>query len=753
MGVPKPTSRYLKFLAYLAVVVLINVAGTTLFFRLDLTEDGMYSLSPASRAAVADLSEPLTIQVFFTQDLPAPHNATEQYLRDLLDEYAGASNRFFNFRFYEVSADEGDITEKARRNQELAQDYGIHPIQIQTFEKDEVKFQKAYMGLVLIHGDIIERIPTITGTDGLEYRLTTAIGKLKNKVSALLALEEKIQARLYFSSSLKPVAPLMGLEGLENVPEIIRGIVQRLNGKNYGKIAFSLVDPSKDPQAMQEAQSHNVMHVSWPALPDKGIEAGNGSVGLVLSHGDKWVSVPVIQVLRLPIIGTQYSLAEPERIEEFIDGSIASLIDIHQSIGALAGKGTLDISGQASMRNPASAQQASAANFRRLLQESYSIKDVDLEEGIPSGIRCLIVAQPTEEFSDYELFQIDQFLMKGNSLAFFVDPFKEILPPRGMNLPQQGPVYRPLETGLEKLLAHWGLTYREAFVLDEHSYRQRLPEQMGGGERNIYFAPLIQKRFINNDLPFMENINGLVTLQIAPLQLDDARITEAGLTAHRLFSSSEKAWEMSGDINLNPAFLQPPTSPEEEKSMPLAYLVEGPFPSYFAGKPIPEKPQPEKETGDAPSDADSGKDQPADASGDGAGEKVDAGSDAEMETSATGLALESDGTVIGKGRPGKVLLIASSQMLQDTIVEETGRSPNAIFAMNVIDHLNGREEFAVLRAKQQEFNPLMETSPALKTVVKAANIVGLPVAVVLFGLVVWARRAARKRRIQAMFQR
>ena len=48
---------------------------------------------------------------------------------------------------------------------------------------------------MLIHGDIIERIPTITSTDGLEYKLTTAIQKLNQKVSALLALQGKINVK------------------------------------------------------------------------------------------------------------------------------------------------------------------------------------------------------------------------------------------------------------------------------------------------------------------------------------------------------------------------------------------------------------------------------------------------------------------------------------------------------------------------------------------------------------------------------
>ena len=108
---------------------------------------------------MATLSEPLTINVFFSRNLPAPHNNTERYLHDLLEEYANYANRYFNYRFYDVSAESGDTSPGANQNQELARNYGVFPVQIQAVEKDEVKFQKVYMGLVLIHGDMIERIP------------------------------------------------------------------------------------------------------------------------------------------------------------------------------------------------------------------------------------------------------------------------------------------------------------------------------------------------------------------------------------------------------------------------------------------------------------------------------------------------------------------------------------------------------------------------------------------------------------------
>ena len=234
----KRSGGYLKFIIYLVVVVLVNIAGITLFYRMDLTANKIYSISAASKKVVASLSEPLTINVFFTKDLPPPHNNTERYLHDLLAEYAIYSNQYFNYRFYDVSTEEGETTDRTRENQKLANNYGIHPIQIQAIEKDEVKFQRAYMGLALIHGDLIDRIPTVTSTEGLEYELTTIIQKMNNKISALLSLPDKINIKLFLSSSLETVAPHIGVRDLANIPAEIESIVKKLNKKNYNKLQF-----------------------------------------------------------------------------------------------------------------------------------------------------------------------------------------------------------------------------------------------------------------------------------------------------------------------------------------------------------------------------------------------------------------------------------------------------------------------------------------------------------------------------------
>jgi ABC-type uncharacterized transport system involved in gliding motility auxiliary subunit len=354
------------------------------------------------------------------------------------------------------------------------------------------------------------------------------------------------------------------------------------------------------------------------------------------------------------------------------------------------------------------------------------MKPVNLkEEPLAESYSCLMIAGPTETFSDYDLFEIDQFLMRGKSLAILLDRFHEVAPPGQQGAPAQAPRIVPLDTGLEKLLSHYGIQIKKSYVMDENCFKQRMPAQFGGGERPIYFAPLIKNELINHDLGFMKHIKALVVLKVSPVEIDSKRVQDLGLKVHRLFSSSEKSWEMAERISLNPMMLQPPTSKEAMKSFPLAYVIEGRFESYFAGKEIPEKP----ETKAGPEQKEQAEERP--------------GADLSK--------IERKGEFLSKGRPGKIFIIASSEMLKDNMVDEEGRGPNAMFLLNVVDYLNGREEIALMRSKEQRLNPLAETKGGTRTFLKAFSIAGLPLLVILFGLGVWFRRHSRKRSIQMMF--
>ncbi len=727
------SSKYYKFITYAVVVVLLNAAGLTFFKRMDLTAGKLYSISDVSKTVVSTLKEPLTINVFFTKNLPAPHNSTERYLHDLLSEYAASANKNFNYRFYDVSPDQGDLNDETTQNQALATNFGIHPIQIQAIEKDEVTFQKAYMGLAMIHGDQIERIPTITTTDGLEYKLTMAMRKLNNKVSALLALEDKIHVDLYMSSSLMDVAPLMKLNDMQRLPEQLEEMVGRININSYGKLVFEHKDPTRTPDLKGTLEKLRILQLNWPALDNGRIKAGQGAIGLVMSYAEKTITTPLMQVINVPIFGTQYQMAGLEQIEDVITANMESLIDINQNLGILTDFGSLAIvsAPEANQFGPPPEQ---AGNFNALASQNYSLKEVALKEGsLPDTVNCLVIPGPTEKFSDYDLFHIDQFLMKGKSLAIFMDSLREIPSANsGFQMPGMNSGFAPMETGLEKLLFHYGIDVHPSIVNDEECFRQRMPREMGGGERPIYFAPLIKNANINNQPGYMQNIKALIALKVSPISIDMEKTKAHNLKATLLFQSSERAWEMKENINLNPNFIKLPDPDIEREKFDLAYMVEGEFPSYFAGKAVPEKP---------------GEEKPANPTG----KDEDAVETETQKAADTTEMIQSEGDIIEKGKPGKIFILASSDMIKDNLLDKEGRGVNDIFVMNILDYLNEQEGVARLRSKQQRFTPLNNTDAFTKTAVKTLNIAGLPVVVVFFGLAVWARRTRRKKAIQDEF--
>lgn len=738
----KQMEKYYKFGLYLVVVILINLVGLTLFFRTDLTSNGLYSLSKASQEAVSSLKQPLTIKVFFTKNLPAPYNTVETYLHDLLEEYEIHGNKYLNYQFFDVSAQEGDLSEEVEGNRKIAQDYGIYPVNVRKFEQDEAKVQRAYMGMVLLHGNVMEKIQPISTTEGLEYKITSTIQKMNNKISALLNLPEKIKIYLLQSSSLNQISQVVNLKGLDGLKNEMIRIVDQLRQKTYDQIEFIFVDPttqSTDPEFLGRFAR---FRLEWPELKNPSGQvlapAGHGILALGLAYGSKSIERQLLSKnLKLTNRGLeeQFEITDAKTIQSVIEDNLDNLIDINEDIGYLSSHGALPLSAalppQLQMMRP---QQESLSNLNAIITNTYSVKQVNLkDEEIPESVDTLIIAGPKENFSDWELLQIDQFLMKGKSLAIFADSFNEIQPQRRQMSGMNQPVYIPLNTGLEKLLNHYGLKVNKSYVLDENCYRS----QGGLNQESMpyYFIPIIKNENINHDLPFMENIKQMVMMKISPLEPIDETIKKNSLKLRPLFSSTDRSWEMSGRINLMPWAMRPPADGKDRKKRELAYILEGEFPSYFADKQIPEKPRKEEKEDDK---ADNEK---AD----------DKDKKEEKKPDLIKSQLKKDVDILRKGKPGKILLIGSSQILKNNIIDQNGEAPNSVFVINALDYLNNREDMAVMRSKNQTFNPLRDSSAFAKRVIKVVNIGGLPVFFILFGVLIWLRRKTKRRAIQAMF--
>lgn len=717
--------KYSTLILYLVVIVLINLVGITLFRRLDLTANGLYSLSAASKKVVSNLSEPLTIHVFFSKNLPPPYNNIELYLHDLLAEYELHSNDNLSYRFYDVTSQEEDLSKETEENRKIARDYGIYPISIRKIEKDEVRMRQVFMGMALIYGDVVGKITAVTSTNDLEYRITNTIRGMTDKINALSSLTGMIQVTLVLSSSIMEVAPAINLDGVETLESGVWDVVDRLNKKTFNRLDFVVIDPSLEKRTPEELRRFERFSLEWPEIKGADgdvVPAGKALAAVGVSYGQKSVERnlldrKIVRTSRGP--AEQYSVVDMNQVETFIDDNINNIIDINEELGYLDSHGALPLLDLPPKYPPPPDWQKGEElkRFNDIVSQTYSLKEINLEEPVPDGIDTLIIAGVKEKFTDWQLFLIDQFLMKGKSLALFLDAFNEIKPPGGDRY--QPSKYHPLDTGLGKLLAHYGLKVKKSFLLDENCFinRERI-------ELPIYYVPIIKDENIDHSQDFMENIKRLVVVKASPLEVDKEKIEKNNLVLKPLFFSSEKSWEMTGRIDLTPQTIRPPADPGQKQGKPLAYLLEGEFTSYFADKPIPVK-----------------------------SVKADEKKGIDNNDKVKQPAVRVEKSILAKGKPGKIFLIGTSYMLKNNLLDERGKSTNAVFLLNLLDYLNNREDIAVMRSKNQLFNPLKDTGAFEKLFVKILNIAGLPALVILLGMITWFRRMAWKKRIRAMFDK
>ncbi|MBN8218948.1 MAG: Gldg family protein [Spirochaetes bacterium] len=736
--------RYHRFALWFAVLVLANLAAVFLFssFRIDLTRGGTYSLSKVSKRVVRNLKEPLYVKVFFTRNLPAPHNDTERFIRDLLTEYSIAGNRNFKVEYFDCTEGktQAETSDRAKKNIKTAQDFGINPVGLQSVQSDKVEVLKAYMGVVFQRGDIIERLADLKDTRGLEYRITSLLQAMNQKTAALLSVNGKIRLRLFCTSALRDLAPQV--QGVETVPDAVRAAFNKANDRNFGKLQLEILDNGVNPVLEAEATNYGLVPLRWREASGA---YKSGFCSLVVDYNGKTEKIDLlaqqqgIDFARGRMV-TYYQVGDLTRLDDYVNALVDALLQVNEDIGYLKDKGTLSTfempDDPRMARFNRGGQSGDGVNFKKMLEGTYKVKEVGASE-VSKNVPALIIAGDKERFTDYELFLLDQYVMEGRPLIIFHDGLKEIKNDQGgmggMYGQQSMPEYLPNETGLEKLLAHWGVSVDASYVCDTSCYEAVNPQM--GQKQTVYFYPEISGDRINPKLRYLRGIRKLITIKASPVRTKDDVLKANRLTATELFGSSPRAWELRDQIMLQPGFIEPPVK-QNMTNYSFGVVVEGEFPSYFADRGIPPK---------------------DDAATNAPGAKV----------AAAGATLSSTNAgFLKKGKKTRILVVGSSELLKNQILMDPSGDPpnfpwhNATFTMNVVDALYGREDWAAMRSKAQRFNPVQPYDPDAnpfvrfftnRTVFKVGNLAGIPALVILGGLIVWLRRRARRKAIQQRF--
>ncbi len=659
---------------FVILVVLINLVAARVICRLDITNQKAFSLSKASKEVVKTLEEPLSVKVFFSNKLRAPYSTVEQYLKDLLVEYKNASSSNFSYEYFNMDKPE---------NEKLARDFNLNQVQIREFKNNEVGVKNVYMGLAITYADQVEVIDGITTSSNLEYKLTTAFGKIVSNANVLAGLSNKVKVTLYKTDELKKFK----LANFDSIDSKVETAFNAANKKFQDKLTFEKYSPSSE-EAVELSEKYGIQALNWKNS-DGTVSAG--ALGLVLEYGDKFSLVP----LQAQNMIFQYVILGLDELEENFTSAVEALVSKTSKVAYITGHGELDI-------NDA---QKGAANFSELCDDIYSFEEVNLaEKNIPFGVQSAIINGPKTAFTEAELYKLDQFLMKGGNLIFFVDSYNEIMPEQQSYYQQMPPRYEQIDNGLEKLFEKWGIVLEDGYVCDKDCYTQNHPQY---GKLNFYFIPIVDKNCLNQKNPLTKNLGMLLMYQASSLDISQAKENKT-FTTIPLVSSSKDSWLLQENINLSPLTIYPPAEKEQFGSKTLSVLLEGKFESAFDSNP-------------SVTDAD------------------DADS---LLTSKVHLAKST--------QAGKVFVASSSGITGPQIIggKENAGEPIAIFVRNVVDYMNGNKDFCTMRTKNLDLNVLDETSGPLVEIAKYFNEFGIAIIVAVIGLVVFLLRRKRREQIR-----
>lgn len=108
---------------------------------------------------------------------------------------------------------------------------------------------------------------------------------------------------------------------------------------------------------------------------------------------------------------------------------------------------------------------AQTQRARALIAPYFNVDDVTIDGKIDalSGIDGLIIARPLKQFSDKDLFVIDQFVLNGGRLICLLDAL--YLPEDTLNLKGVTHTTR-ITTGLERMIFDYGIKLNDNYVID-----------------------------------------------------------------------------------------------------------------------------------------------------------------------------------------------------------------------------------------------------------------------------------------------
>ncbi|HSI78441.1 MAG TPA: gliding motility-associated ABC transporter substrate-binding protein GldG [Lunatimonas sp.] len=264
-----------------------------------------------------------------------------------------------------------------------------------------------------------------------------------------------------------------------------------------------------------------------------------------------------------------------ENLEFEVGRAIKRLVARYQrSVGLIMGHGEMDAD--------------DGYGMVEALSDDFEIYKVPLDQADEVAdlmeFEALIIAGPQATFSEREKYLLDQYLMYGGNLLFFIDQLAVDLKDAGGS----GTIAMPFDTGLDDLLFRYGIRINRDLIQDlNFGYHPVVAGEFGNQSQIVPLPwPFYVMAGSMADHPITK---GLDQVQFRFVSTMDT-VKADGVKKIPLIFSSEYSKKLDAPVRV--AFEDMVNEPDiatfRWSRLPLAYLLEGDFTSYFKNRFVPE---------------------------------------------------------------------------------------------------------------------------------------------------------------------
>jgi gliding-associated putative ABC transporter substrate-binding component GldG len=451
----------------------------------------------------------------------------------------------------------------------------------------------------------------------------------------------------------------------------VNDLLQEYRANSWGKVRFEFVDPTLPKAVLSErdVQAMGIMPVQFTQLAQNEYKAKKGYMGLAMLHGDRTEVIPVVEnvaTLEYDITSNLKKLTQTTR----------------KTIGVITGHQEYDLSGEM------------FANLRRNMEKMYDFRTIN--PGDASQVDqlrtadALLVISPKFNYTDKELFALDQAIVSGVPAAFLMGTYTVDV--------NRGAMARRITSNVFDLLAGYGVRVLSGMVAEHPLASQQISIRTREGGfllNNIIPFPLLPiiseaTGGINRASPIVKDLNRVVLPFVSPLEInaDTASITVTTLLRTTPASTLKK------DLYIvNPMMTDLSPAPGDPRGpFVVAAEVTGRIKSYF--------------------DADRIK---------------------SLDLPATAYA-QQPLAATPEGKTARIIVVGTGEQADQ----------EALLLANVIDGLAQDYDLLAIRSKQPLPQQLRPQPPAVRLAYQWLITLALPLLVIAYGIIRWQRRRTQE---------